>query len=698
MDIKGFKHAVDTLKLYHRIKNDDLNVASYDDADDIIEELYVDLLPNLGIHEQMLTNETTFLIGRKGTGKSTIFARVQHTIRKEKKNLSVYINAKSVHELSKVSNISTDLRALEGVLNKEEIRRLLLLRNFLYAFEDSLLEELKYEKYGFFEKISNRFRDKKLQTCINELKKLIEEPELINISNAIHQQDTSTYTNEAINEIKVALQNSGVNYKGSLKHGNTQEKQTSNILARYFNMANIIDNLKKIIEICGRNKMYIFIDDFSELEKEDMISFVDAIISPLYHLAKDFINLKIACYPNRIYYGDLDIGKYKNIYIDIFHIYGKQNITALEKSAIDYTKRIINNRINYFCSSNVEDYFDTTRTSMEDYYKLLYYGSMNITRVLGHILHYCWLTNISQNKKINKQAIEEACEQYYLDYTKNYFDKSRYSKGIFDDKLDIFVQENLLEALIKEAQKNKIRLKNTDNSYFKDLDVVPTSHFMVSSELENLLGSLEFNGFIHKVNELASKGDSNSRKKNATNSIYAFDYGLTIHEKIKYGKPEDKDSKFYQQRAFDYTQLVLSTLMNNKKIICQECGKEFPIEELDILQRFKMKCDNCSNGICKIEYDRQLKQEVQAHIETAIWSPDELEIIYSIYLLSKNTKGDKVTATLIAQEIDRTHQFVARRCKELAEAGFVLRNGHTPFVYSLTEKAIETLKHMNLIS
>lgn len=697
MDVLGFKNAVETLKLYHRIRNNDLNVSSSDN-DDLIEDLYVDLLPNLGILEQMLNNETTFLIGRRGTGKSTIISRAQHKIRKEKRNLSVYINAKSVHEMSKVGNITADLKALDGVLNKEDVRRLLLLRNFLFAFEDSLIEELKYEKYGFFEKISNHFRDKKLQTCLEELNSFIEKPELIDITNAIKQQETSSHTNEALNEIRVALETLATNYKGSIKRGNTEERQTSNVLARYFNIGNIIDILKKITEICAREKIYIFIDDFSELDKEDMISFVDVIVSPLYHLSKDYVNLKIASYPNRIYYGDLNIGKYKNIFIDMFDIYGKHNISVLEKLSIDYTMRIIKNRVEAFCSSEVDEYFDTRQTTMEEYYRLLYFGSMNIIRVLGHILHYCWLSNLSHNKKINKQAIEEACEQYYLDYTKNYFDKSRYSKGVFDDKIDIFVQENLMEEIIQEAQKNKVRLKEVENSYFKDLDLVPTSHFMVSSDLENLLGSLEFNGFIHKVNELASKGTQNLSVKNAVNTIYALDYGLTVNEKIRYGKPKDRDSKFYQQRAFDYSQIVTTALINNKKIICQECKKEFAIEELELLKRFKMKCDNCPTGICRVEHDRQLKKEVQENIEVAVWSNDEMEILHSIYLINKNSLKEKVTASLIGQEIDRSYQFVSRRCKELSESGYVNRNGYAPFDYTLTDKTIDILKQMTLIS
>lgn len=49
----------------------------------------------------MLKKETTFLVGKKGTGKSTIIERAQYQIRVDKKSLSVYINAKTVFEVAK---------------------------------------------------------------------------------------------------------------------------------------------------------------------------------------------------------------------------------------------------------------------------------------------------------------------------------------------------------------------------------------------------------------------------------------------------------------------------------------------------------------------------------------------------------------------------------------------------------------------
>ncbi|SFM36205.1 hypothetical protein [Salibacterium qingdaonense] len=270
MDTVGFKDAVQTLKLYHRIKNNDFNVNSSENSSEdnqSIEKLYVDLLPNDGILEEMMNNETTFLIGRKGTGKSTIISRAQQKIRQEKNQMSVYINAKSVHEMSKVSNLTTNLKAFENVMNKEDIRKLLLLRNFLDTFAKSLNEELKSEEHGFFEGISNKFRDFKLDKRINDLHELINNPELLSISDSINKQETTSHSNESINELKFALQTLNPNYKGQYKEGNTEKAQYTNVLAKYFNIGSIIENLNEIVRICDREKLYVFIDPESVIKR-----------------------------------------------------------------------------------------------------------------------------------------------------------------------------------------------------------------------------------------------------------------------------------------------------------------------------------------------------------------------------------------------------------------------------------------------
>ncbi|HDR3524592.1 hypothetical protein OCD90_27610 [Bacillus pacificus] len=696
MDIQGFSRAIDTLKLYHRINDSDFSFGMASSKNNNhIDQLYVDLLSEYGIYSQMISNRTTFMVGRRGTGKSTIFAYSQSQIHQAKENLSVYINAKAVHELSKVENIGVDLSDLSGALGQSDLRRLLLIRNFLKSFKESLMEELKKENNAFFEKVHNYFRDRKLQSALDKLDYIIENPELINISKAISQNTTTKETNESLAEIKAALKS--LNAKISSKSTDSHEVSTSNILARYFNLKDVVSSVGEILKICKRGRLYIFIDDFSELEEIDMFSFVDVIVSPLYHLGKEYINLKIAAYPNRIYYGDLDPGKFDIVSIDMFDIYRRDNITATEKGATSYTQKIIENRISYFCNTSVEGYFDTKLLSLDEYYKLLFQSSMNIVRVLGHILYNCWLSNVSQGKKINRFAIEQAIEKYYLDHTASYFSKSKHSKGVFNDKVDIHVQENLLTSLIKHAQENKYALTKLDNSYFSDLKVVPTSHFTTQPDLDNVLASLEFNGFIHKINELAAKGRVQGSVKNKTNYLYAFDFGLCMLEKIPYGKPENKDSKFFQQRAFDYTGFIFDCLKESKRIVCKDCGTKYSIEDLGIFQQFRMKCMRCADGICQVKYDEELVKIAEKQSTNAIWTKDEIEILQAIHLFNNNSPSTKITASMIGEEIDRTRQFVAWRCKELVQAGYMERKDGNPYTYDIPNSTVLKLKDMDII-
>src|ERR1700720_1880256 len=64
-----------------------------------IELLYVDPLESDAVLKTVLLNNTTFLVGRKGTGKSTVFAKAQIELRKRTDAISVYLDVKSLHEL-----------------------------------------------------------------------------------------------------------------------------------------------------------------------------------------------------------------------------------------------------------------------------------------------------------------------------------------------------------------------------------------------------------------------------------------------------------------------------------------------------------------------------------------------------------------------------------------------------------------------
>jgi ABC-type multidrug transport system fused ATPase/permease subunit len=81
-NLGAFRDMAQSLKLYRRA---DIPGES---GESLIEALYVDPLPNDHVLNTILKPNTTFIVGRKGTGKSTVFLRAQHELRKNDRVLS----------------------------------------------------------------------------------------------------------------------------------------------------------------------------------------------------------------------------------------------------------------------------------------------------------------------------------------------------------------------------------------------------------------------------------------------------------------------------------------------------------------------------------------------------------------------------------------------------------------------------------
>ena len=134
--LEGFRAASQSLKLYRRA--DLVN----ESQTSIVRDLYVDPLPAEHIFHTVLKPNTTFLVGRKGTGKSTIFERVQYELRHMNGYASAYVDVKTVFEAS-LTDVSLIDQLGSGTLAPEEIRKLRLYRAFIKAVITEIKEEIK---------------------------------------------------------------------------------------------------------------------------------------------------------------------------------------------------------------------------------------------------------------------------------------------------------------------------------------------------------------------------------------------------------------------------------------------------------------------------------------------------------------------------------------------------------------------------
>lgn len=690
MDVLGFKQLVQSLNHYHRITNEKLSGDSEFDKD-LVKNLYIDLLPNNGVLEFIMQKRTAFLIGCKGTGKSTIFARAQYEIRNRKRDLSVYINAKSIYKMSESNNFDFHSEELLSIFSSDELFKIALIENTIKDMKKSLYEELKLESNGFFDVLRNVFRNSSLNKAFNEIDELIENPTIKNISKLITEQRQTQESSELIAELKASLGLDEVAISSGLTSKTTAQdsKSYDSIIAKFFNIGNIVNKFLEVIEICNRESVYLFIDDYSELSSNARKLFMQTIVEPFYHIGTDRIFLKISAYPNKYAPITLDAQKYDIKSIDLFDIYGRNNTLAeTEKRASAYTERLLQNRLNQYCDSKFNEYFETSSLTEGDYYTTLYQCSKNVPRTLGGILTICYQNAILEGKKITQSVLLDSIKIYYEDTIKVYFNKRKASlSNQLDEKIDIYVQESLLYDIVKTSQKYKYELTASKNSYFHDLSEAYSSHFTVSQNVSEFLDDLEFNGFLHRLNSIAAKGRSIVDYVNRTNYLYSLDYGLCVSEKILYGKPDKKDTKYYQQRAFVYDDVILNSLSNNKKIVCQSCGAIFDISELETIQKFRMKCMKCDPGFCEIVYDRSLQAFAASKLQNSFCTDEEIDILTILRNHLKQANDDMVSAKELSLETDYTSYTIAWKCKKLDDAGLIHRYiEYTPYKYGMTDR------------
>src|SRR5690554_4178175 len=108
----NFLEFAESLKLVRKTRIEDFV------NDKTIDDIYTDLLPNNGIITRLNLPRTTILVGRKGTGKSTIFQKSQKDLIHNKKCISIYIDVKSLYDNS-TPTLSAELKDnISDELNK----------------------------------------------------------------------------------------------------------------------------------------------------------------------------------------------------------------------------------------------------------------------------------------------------------------------------------------------------------------------------------------------------------------------------------------------------------------------------------------------------------------------------------------------------------------------------------------------------
>lgn len=294
----GFFEAVESLKKYRRADLID------DKGKSLLKELYTDLLPNDYILKKSLKENTTFLIGRKGTGKSTIFLRLEQELRDKKGYLPCYLDVKTIYESSqtKLSRISE----VEKLLPADIVEKYLIERAFIQTVLSTIINEVTKKFNSRINKLLEIIGVTQVEAVkekLEELKNNIEDNKYLEkIEVPILQtiRTTKKASDENNKEKNVALKgfklggginkdgatanaetNSGIELTSSNKNTVENEDNFSSVFLKVFQIKEIITGIKDTLSILKIRHLYILLDDFSEIDDDSIVTFVDVILAPL---------------------------------------------------------------------------------------------------------------------------------------------------------------------------------------------------------------------------------------------------------------------------------------------------------------------------------------------------------------------------------------------------------------------------------
>ncbi len=662
----AFRKAIDTLKLYRRAELLD------DSGRAIINELYVDPLPNNHILQTILRNNTTYLIGRKGTGKSTIFQRAQEELNKDGSVTWAYIDIKTLFE-SSVTEIKGRIPNNHiNSLSEDEIEKINIFRNFV-------IELIKEIKKQITTRISSSIWGKIKESMTGDVNELFEKldefveelqsPHFLDVTGVISAtEETGNIEKEAkkiggnleVNQSALPSVKLSAYSELNTENERLRSQNHSQIFIRVFRIHDLISRLIEILSTLSVRHLYIFIDDFSELQRDDMEQVVETILAPFNNWSNEFIKLKIAFYPGRIYSGDIDSSKVDEVYLDLYNAYGQHDVSLMEEKAKEFTQRLVTTRVRHFCKESIDEYFDTTA---KDIWQTLYYSCLGNPRILGYILYFCYESNIIYDKKINIKAIQDSSRRYYSEKISHFFRLQKFQYETYEERSSLYSLKELFEEIVKKSKELRTY---KGSKLFQELNGrPPTSHFYVINDYEKILSTLELNFFITKYYEMKDR-DGNDV------SIYSLNYGLCQQESISFGRPIDKREYrlYYVERIFDFNPLILAYLKINQEITCENCGAKHDPEDLKTIQKYDMLCPKCKKGKCKIDnISRKYESLINSINLESILPGTDLGILKTIH-----DERKAMYAKELAGELDCSYQLIGKRGKILEERELLKRD------------------------
>lgn len=620
-----------------------------------------------------------FLIGRKGSGKTTLIERAilecdlslkdSSTILKNKKYVGVFFAlSKNFIEVSHKS--------------EEDFEKLELIRYIRSLFKEIIKKiKIKLEEINKFVKEDNKENKNLIERTFKEITEIISNGENL-VDETIFEKVKNTLSR--IKNLHISL--NGIDFEKELK--NIED-------FRFFAAGTIWRKIDDLLAKLDLDHLYLFFDEYSELkEKLNQKVVYDNILSTIIgDISIQSIYITLCSYPNQYYYGKQDINKHFRVFdLSFIKINNEKNYYIRKEIALNYIDKVIFKRFKNFFDINEND--EEIREIMnsifpDNFLETLFFASMVITRDIGTILSYC-NKPLAKNKKIGKNDLTTSIEKTYEYIENGYFNKVKGDSITQYSKKEILFDKELLKFLVTTAKKKQLNDKGSDRyAYFSIYgDYMIYLERLVQERILNIVDGPK-----------ASKGaNKDLRSENPKLYTYMIPFGKCSISSIVVS---DKKSnyKLWTGSYLDYNEELKGELNSLYYFVCSKNPEhKFEPKLEELLASLNFECPKC--GFPKGEltkefiFEEGLKiQDNKEPYKSPFANEFTMGILGELYQAYQEGIKIPVKASFLAKRLDVSSQKIGAVLSwENKNSSNYIReifNSIGPKQYQITEKGIE---------
>lgn len=581
---------------------------------DQLEGYFIDYF---GILNGLLQKQDNFISGRRGTGKTTNLLRGYYECLK---SISPKLKGKeSILGNEKVLPIYIDLSKCIDIFDSDNDLQLIEVH-----FIRQIIESLKKQLELMFENsFLSWFKDSPVLDDLEYIERVLVE------GITLSQSKNINVSTQAKNCEKSGL-SAGLSEKGisaSFNSTDSQELVSSKSYSQVKGL-NIQDFLNKISDIKKKaniNSIYVFIDEYSDLNSESQSKFSQLLKSFLGSRIGMFF--KVGVITDRYDFGDkIIVGR------DIFPIPLDFNeyverfngaIAAINKMQT-FVELLIDKRIERFCPGM--NFLNIFKASKSEVLYRITRETIGVSRTIGIVLQNAFI-QAQANKTDDKIGLAEV--NYGITCARKTYQKQFIGS----------VKKSLIPGFHMDLWNDIIGKAITEKNKYPDR---AASHLMIDPIRKEYLNVLCENFMLHFISEnIVSKHGGNY-------NLYSIDYDICSENNIKYADKKDDYTPIrfiYDSVLSTYDPYYIKTKQKSYK--CNVCKKIYDEAEL-----IKHKVKRCFD-------DDSVLEEI-IHQDTPVSYGNFAEVEIKILgLISQLTKDEALTAREIADAVGCTRQKVS---------------------------------------